>query len=146
MKNFPKLSDAEIQLTISQPRIKLLLASLSYFIDLVNAKASIDCQNTPQLVKSLQQHVKSHYTFSLPFDLINKPDQLSEILIEILENDLQDPYFIKQGELQDMFKDEVNQMANQIDPDIFGLRDGENLELAFGGGVTCSPTITQREA
>lgn len=137
-KEFPRFSEAKIQFELTQPQMKLLMASVSFLIDSIETEASIDFKNVSQLVKSIQQHAMKSYRFSLPIDCQDQPEQLNLALSKILIDGLQDSYYSKNHELVEMFIDEVNQMESQLDPEIFNLNKGERIELAYDGSVTCS--------
>jgi len=129
MKDFPTLKDAEIQLSLTQPQAKLLITILSYFYESVDTKVSINCENPAELVEAMQKHIISNYNFTMPYGLCENPENLNNHTIDLLEDKVQEAYFQKQFELQDLFNLEVQELAKDIDPEIFNLRPGQSIQV-----------------
>lgn len=68
---------------------------------------------------------------------LKDPQKLSQALIEVLENALQDTYTNKNAEFTDMVIDKLNEFyAENFDPEILGLEEGEIFQLAYQDSVT----------
>lgn len=137
-KDFPRFSDAKIQFEVSQPQMKLLIASIGFLSELSLSNVQLDGERFSQ--KASGTFKGDNYEWAgITFigEHLKDPQNLSKLLVQILEDSLQDPYTDKNAELTDIVINELNDFyAENFDPEILGLDEGEIFQLAYQGSVT----------
>jgi hypothetical protein len=137
-KTFPRFSEAKIQFELSQPQMKLLIASIGFLSNLSLSNVQMDGKKHSQSASGTFKGDNYNWAgISFVDEHLKDPQKLSQVLVQILEGTLQDPYIDKNAEYTDMVIDELNEFyAENFDPEILGLEDGEIFQLAYQGSVT----------
>lgn len=122
-KDFPRFSEATIKFGVTQPQMKLILASISYFHKV------IDGDTSPEVIKSFLAYTEAHYGFKLTPEYQTSPDKLI-LDTELLLDALIDPFTEERWKFIEIVNDELNDFYTEnFDPEILCLREEESLKV-----------------